>query len=132
MLITNKILEHIMPSLNFSNLQRYRFRQITALTNQKAKEQITEKPGRITAVISMRRSTASTETFKLHDGLLADVAYADEDDAVILSAVQGTISCFTGATNISIPYDKLAITFPATLPANIEYLILYEDSEFGG
>ena len=133
-----------MPStvLDFSNLHKFRVRNVVAiadadLTPQKASVQITDKPGRITGIINMRRLVAIGKVFKLHDADVGDAVYAitadtnDDDDATILHADTSSVAANTGFTGASIPYTKLAITYPRALPADTEFLILYEDAEYG-
>ena len=121
-------------TLDTSRIHRYRLSQSVALGTQKASEQISDKPGRITSILNFRRHTSSsTPILKLHDGILTGddaVAYTDADDAedTIAHIVQSALDGLAGFTNSSIPFDNLAITFPATLPADIEYLIIYEDN----
>ena len=133
-----------MPStvLDFSNLHKFRVRNVAAITNvdatpQKASVQITDKPGRITGIVNMRRLASGARVFKLHDAAVGDAVYAitadtnDDDDATILHADNSGVSAGLGFTGVSIPYTKLAITYPRALPADVEILILYEDAEYG-
>ena len=130
-------------TLNTSRQHSYRLRQrvaIVAADPDRPKYQISSKPGRITGIINLRRHTSSsTPIFQLHDGLItgddavsyppaATPADEDSDDTIIARIVQSALDGLAGFTGASMPYDNLAITFPPTLPADQEYLILYEDN----
>ena len=123
-------------TLDFSryHVERVRNVTVTSATSQKASVQISDKPGRITGIINMRRLVAIGKVFKLHDADVGDAVYAitadtnDDDDATILHADTSSVAANTGFTGVSIPYTKLAITYPEVVPADTEFLILYEDA----
>lgn len=104
----------------FSKYKRYRFIQTPPITEARATEQISDKPGRIISIVHFR---TIPQRLKLHDAVAADVVYATENEDVI-----GILFNTTPMTNVNIPYNKLALSSDASIK-NIEICIVYEDAE---